>query len=381
MKNIILNLFLVLSFGACQTRPTVVRNDGVSEAHRFDYAAPPVWNASMQTIKQHLVNLEPYIFDNTQFAAKEKRKYIAKEIHGMAAASKNIKHDPAIESKDPTVKFVAEQFSEEMQDADENFTAGRIEFTRWQLMKATRYCLECHTRTRDGSEIRSASNNPPYIKTLPPPDQMEVLIAFRQFEPAFDLAIESLSKYKSSDKTTFSVERLSRMGLLVAVQYMQNRDKALQLVEVIERNKELPSYLNDSSRLWKKSIDKWNPNERLETLVSFREITKLDLSEIESMRLIPALLRHMKNPLSSEELGETLYLTGNSYDNLAKVSMLSIPEKYFELCITKAPQSTWAKKCYDRYEELTELGYTGSSGVHVPKKVRDHLSELKRLML
>ena len=383
MKNIILNLFLVLSFGACQSRPTVVRNDGLSETHRLDYASPPVWNSNMQDIKQHLVNLEPYIFDSTKFSAQEKRKYIAKEIHNMSAASKNVKHDPAIHSKDPTVKFVAEQFSEELQDADENFNAGRVEFTRWQMMQVTRYCMECHTRTREGSEIRSTVDNPPYIKTLSLLDQMEVMIAFRQFDPAFSLAIESLGKYKSTEKTTdktnISVERMARMGLLVAVQFMQNREKAIQLVEVIDRNKELPSYMADSTRLWKKSIEKWDPNQRLDSLVALREVSKLEISDIESMRSVPALLRYMENTTSTDELAETLFLTGNSYDKLAKVSMLSLPEKYFELCITKAPQTTWAKKCYDRYEELTELGYSGSSGVHVPKKVRDHLGELKRL--
>jgi len=380
LQNSIFILILISGIVSCQSRPTVVANNGLTENNRLEFAEPPIWNSSMQRMKQHMSNLEPYTFNREEFKKPENRKYLARELHSLAEASKDVKHDPLVNSKDPTVRFVAEQFSTEMHEAEENFNMGMTEFTRWQLLRATKYCLECHTRMNDGMVQRSAKANPPYVKTLPPNDQIELMIAFRQFQPAFDFVLETINKIKSQKDYNFSVDRLARLGLLVAVQQMQDRNQALRLVEAIERNKALPEYLKESSQRWKKSLDQWDPNQRLETLSAMKAVAKINTSDIESMRLIPALLSHLNQTLSEEETAETLYMIGENYENLSKISMLSLPQNYYELCIVKYPKSKWAKLSFERYEELTILDYSGSSGTHMPKKVRDHLENLKKMI-
>lgn len=380
LQKIVLKAFLVFSFIGCQSRPTVVVSNGLTENNQFEYADPPLWNSSMQKMKQHLLNLEPYTFDRFEFKKPENRRLITRELHSLAEVSKNVKHDPVMNSKDPTVRFVAEQFSGEMREAEENFSMGMAEFTRWQLMRATKYCLECHTRMNDGVVQRSATTNPPYVKTLPPVDQIELMIAFRQFQPAFDFVLETINKIKTQKDYNFNVDRIARLGFLISVQQMEDRNQALRLVDAINKNPGLPAHLKESNQQWRKSLDQWNPNQRLDTMAAMQKLSKDPISDIESMRLIPALLKYLNQAPNDEEFAQALYLIGENYENLSKISTFSLPENYYELCITKFPKSSWAKKSYERFEDLTILGYSGSSGTRIPKRVQDHLDELKELI-
>ena len=49
-------------------------------------------------------------------------------------------------------------------------------------------------------------------------------------------------------------------------------------------------------------------------------------------------------------------------------------------CIVNYPAHPFAEKCYYEFESETVLSYSGSSGTHVPKDVRDDLKELKKLI-
>ena len=49
---------------------------------------------------------------------------------------------------------------------------------------------------------------------------------------------------------------------------------------------------------------------------------------------------------------------------------------YFESCVRSSPHSELAEKCYQRFEQNVYFGYTGSSGTHLPEKVKDQLLAL-----
>ncbi|NJM09967.1 MAG: hypothetical protein HC883_03500 [Bdellovibrionaceae bacterium] len=50
---------------------------------------------------------------------------------------------------------------------------------------------------------------------------------------------------------------------------------------------------------------------------------------------------------------------------------------YYTACIEKVPHSGLAEQCFKAYEESITLGYSGSSGTHIPSAVRKHLNNLK----
>lgn len=371
-------LFCLLTLVSCQSPPTKTNADRGGPEHGF--LPPPVWTASMQNLKQDMIALQQFVFNPTEFEKPENQEFLQKEIHKLAEESKNVKHDPAVFTKDPTVRFVANQFAEELQKADENFKSGWKEYSRWQLAKATSYCLECHTRMRDGPSFNPETSTRNYMTRLPAPSQVEFLIAFRQFDPALKFALETLKVGPQDMKGGIESDRIARLALLVAVQYLQDPERAKEVTRVIDQNKDLPLYLKKSNQLWKKSLSVWEPNDRLNTLPQIRKLKQNRISEIEDMRAIPALLGQLTDGLNREELGEALFLTGESYESLNKVSILSLHENYYESCVRQAAHTKWGAICYQKLSDSVATSYTGSSGTRIPKELKLRIEELKKII-
>jgi hypothetical protein len=76
---------------------------------------------------------------------------------------------------------------------------------------------------------------------------------------------------------------------------------------------------------------------------------------------------------------EGLFLIGLSYDVLQDLGLWSLHEMYYQACIEKQPHSRLAQRCFERYKDSIILGYSGSSGMHIPGAVQVDLSRLQAL--
>lgn len=378
MKTKLFIFCSILALIACQAKPTKTNLQLGGPEQGF--APPPMWNSSMQALQKEMFMLEPYIFDSKKFSDPQNKEFLSKEIHNLADDAKNVKHDPLVILKDPTVRFVATQFAEELQKADENFKAGWNEYSRSQLANVTSFCLECHTRLREGPAFNPHDSVRPYIHTLAVADQIEFMIAFRQFEPALKLALENLKQIQTDQKLSFETDRVARLAMLLTVQYLNDPDKTKEVIRLIENNPSMPTYLKQANKLWKKSVAQWNPNDTFEVLPKIRNLLNKRISEVEDMRAIPALLKLLTEGLSRDELGEALLLTGESYESLHKISILSLHDHYYEACVRQAPHTKWAKICFAKLSESVTLSYTGSSGTRIPKDIKNRLDELKNVV-
>ncbi|MFZ3230995.1 MAG: hypothetical protein WA160_12375 [Pseudobdellovibrio sp.] len=315
------------------------------------FRPPPVWNESMQSLKKNLLSLQPYIFNKEKFNNVESKNFLIKEIHDLAQEAKNIRHDPMVSSKDPTVRFVSIQFAEELQKADLNFNTGYAELSRSRLVKVTGYCIECHARLKDGPEFNFQGSEQAYLKQLAVTDQVEFMIAFRQFDSAFNLVITTIKEIQQKKTENFETNRLAQLGLIIAVQYKQDAIMAARITDAIQKNKFLPEFLKRKNLQWKKSLAAWTLNDSLRTLPDVQNLLKLHYSEIEDMRAITALLRILSDDLNEEQLGEALMLTGESYEKINSIYKLSLHENYYESCVRKAPKTKWAELCFNKLNE------------------------------
>lgn len=368
-------LFLILFLMACNYQP--IKSDSVSIQPAF--TAVPVLTVSMQNLKKSLETLEPFIFDKKRFNDPKSKSFLATEIHKLANESSEVKHSPNILSKDPTVRFVAVQFAEELQRADENFSTGWQEYSRSQLVNVTSYCIECHTRLKDGPEFNSRKSSDSYMKKLAVQDRIELMIAFRQYDPALSLVLETLKSIHPLSPVDIDAEQIARLGLLIAVQYKQDITNAMRLSVIVEKNKSFPVFLQEKSKEWKSSLAQWNPTENLQSLPAIKKIIHQRKSEIEDMRSIAALLRYLTTDLSDDELGEALLLTGESYESLNKISLVTLHENYYESCVRRVPHTKWGKLCFNKLNESVTFGYTGSSGTHIPVEIQKRMQNLKKL--
>ncbi len=81
------------------------------------------------------------------------------------------------------------------------------------------------------------------------------------------------------------------------------------------------------------------------------------------MRAIPALLRLLTEGQNRSKLGESLFLTGESYES----------------CVRKAPRTKWAQLCFDKLSNSVALNYSGSGGTRIPRDIKNRMEELQKV--
>jgi hypothetical protein len=81
----------------------------------------------------------------------------------------------------------------------------------------------------------------------------------------------------------------------------------------------------------------------------------------------------------SPDVAKALLLLGTCYETLQAPELWSVHELYYEACIRKSPYTQIAESCYDKYEQSVFFGYSGSSGLSLPKEAKKHLKVLKKL--
>jgi hypothetical protein len=366
------SLLLVLALG-CQSSPKDAASANGSSGQ-------PAWTANMVQLREALLRIEPYLVDEKKFGSEENEQLLKKEIGQLAELTKNVTHNPTLVSRDPTVRFVASQFSQDIQRSVESFDQGKKEFSRYQLMKVTGYCIECHTRTQQGPQYDGPAQNK-NLQSLSRFQKAEYLISARYFDEALKLLEEEVVSPNAG--VGFSrMERSAKYGLMITVQYQQNPNRALEFVKKIETSKTAPFALVEKAKTWEKALRSWK-NEKTKPgasqgIEAYRKLAMKKGSDVDQMRALAGLLPRLATDLKPDELGESLYLVGICYEGLSDLSLFSLHENYYESCVRSVSHTPWAKKCYDKLEESIRFGYSGSGGTHIPVEVQLYLDSLKK---
>jgi len=191
------------------------------------------------------------------------------------------------------------------------------------------------------------------------------------------------------------VDKAIRYSLAISVKFKRDPKKSLQLVRLVLENEKAPFYLKQNAQSWKMAIEVWSKEKARsrqtagDILATVRDLLrKADETTSSSMdkggdiyylRALSELHLLMTQQLPPQQIGETLYLTGVSYEAVKDLSIWTLHENYFESCIRTVPKTDWAKKCYKRLEESIYFGYTGSSGTNIPADVQMRLQSLQKL--
>jgi len=346
---------------------------------------------SMVHLKSELDSLLPYVVKPQSFHAEKNKPVIQEKITKLRNIAKNVTHQPALSNQDPLFQFMSSNFNEEIERSWQAFQNGHQEFARLNLLGVSAYCIECHTRTQSGPALNTG-----FIKSawneMRPVDQINYLVATRQFDEAYAKILTVLQQGLSEQTNVFDLDRTLRLGLLITVRYQQNPDQAIRLMEaILGGKKNYPYYLRSAALAWKIQLEKWknsttpklSPLEQARTLAR-RYINLGDKEryfEIDMLRLQALLHPYLtQNPsIKNEAKAEAYYLLGLSYEVTKDLATWSIHEYYYESCIKQAPHSTWSKSCYEALEKSIYLGYTGSRGTYIPEDVFQKLQDLKKL--
>jgi hypothetical protein len=359
-------------------------------------AEPGTFAGRMQELQETMTRLLPVVADPAQYNAPENKKNIEKDVKRLVILSKNVRHSDSTSAKDPSIDFISKAFTEDLQRIDESLAIGKRDFARYGLMNVTAYCIECHTRTSTGPSFRSPALEQTLSK-LSGLERGEFLLATRQFDAALS-EFSNLIDARLKQKDDYLVlDKAVRYSLSVTVKYMKDPRKSLAIVEKLKKASGVPFYLKQNVLGWETAIKDWMKEpalkdgsveallKRVRQWVQKAQTLQVGMvdrgGDIYFFRALSDLHLILASKLNADQTGESLFLTGYSYESVRDLSTYSLHENYYETCIRKVPHSKWSQRCYKNLEESIYFGFTGSSGVRLPEDEMIHLQELKKLAL
>ncbi len=361
------------------------------------------WKIRMQNMLSDVLTLFPYAFDDTKIIDPASASKLKMSMKSLAKHSSELKKHTAKFTQedglkiDPSFPFIAEAFEREIKSAEYAFRSENSFNPQAQnyLRAAISKCILCHTQSEIGPEIK-LDQFKKHFATLSSSDKFLALAATRQFDEAMDEFAKTLRESKIVKTDQFKIDRDSKAALAIAVRVKKDPKRALSLINEIAESGSVSQTLLKDLKGWKKAVLAWqaetpmelNSDEELFSMAkglidsSRRKERSLDDYENASVSLLRAssylhtLLSSYPNSLLR---AKSYILLASTYDLLPGFNLWEIPDEYLGACIKENPHSEIGEKCFQDYKELVVLGYSGSSGIHIPTDVRKHLEKMKEL--
>lgn len=390
MKRLLIPAALLLSIGCSSSDKQSITSGAAEPGVNSNFTV------SMRELQGAMNDLLPMVVDSKEFNKIENQPKIEEKIKKLVVLSQNVVHNPATDSKDPSVQFISRAFSEDLSRSYESLKLGKRDFARYNLMNVTAYCIECHTRTSTGPSFQSDQLQA-VLKNITGLEKGEFLLSTRQYDAAFAEFGKYIDAHISSPNANiFDLEKAVRYSLAISIKYQKDANKSMALVKKIKAANGVPFYLKQNAIGWEASISEWQKEKPpVSTTQGLLKASRQwvrkgqDLQsdspdrggDIYFLRALSDLHLVLSSKLNSDELGEALFMTGLSYEAVRDLSVWTLHENYYEACIRKVPHSTWSEKCYRRLEQSIYFGFSGSSGLQVPVDMLRKLDDLKFLAL
>lgn len=317
---------------------------------------------------------------------------IAQEInrHGQ-----NLKFD-----KDPVLKFVARDFSADMQSAYLSAKSGNVGVAKSIIRSTSNYCISCHTRNDQGIQ-NTAGFLSVDVGDLKGIERADYFAAVRQFLPALNAYDQVLTSPNFSETNTKEWTTGMKKSLAIAVRVERNPSLTLELISRAFDAKSVPVSFREAALTWRRATKEWRDAEKKESSMAVLDrikearllVRKGQLSIQETWNSEAGLIYFLRassllNDILTKQKGlsdysEALYLSGLSAEALRDVNLWTFDEIYYESCIRAKPHSENSKKCFARYEALqflSESYYVDENTMMAPAQITK-LKQLKELAL
>lgn len=293
----------------------------------------------------------------------------------------------------PSSAVVRRSLVEDSRSALERYQAGQYRASRFSLNLLTENCFGCHSKLPQAkrSVLGKAFVEDPAIRELAPDQQAQLAVVTRQFDKA--LAIyESMFKSASLKPQEIALRGAFEDYLKISIRVYGNFDRPLRTFEAMAQRPDLPRFLVSRLRDWIASLEflrkhapKGDDLDRARSLIRKAKVEQSYPGSREGLvdlvTASGALQRYLAsaNP-DPAKVVEAYYLLGVAEAFISRSHWLSETEFFLETSIRMDPKAPTAQKAFEFLEEYTLLGYSGSSGTHIPANVRATLDELRDLI-
>jgi hypothetical protein len=373
---------------------------GCESAHKSSSDAPAPsttktsgeWSERMQELSQSLSQLLPLVADHRAFNDPAKADLVQKSMSQLKAMAHQVKHQVQKGNKpssDPAFTPIAEMLDEDLARAIVAYQSGNRDYARLTLRESMSYCIQCHTQAAGGPDFSGRGGLSVNTDNFSPLARGDYYAATRQFDDALKAYLNGVKDRQYAKDDLFAWEKAARSALALSVRYKESPSQAREVVKAIQGNPQTPPSLKDSARAWLQSIEKWErekePDSRLERADRLlKEAERRASSATERgqdllyLRASADLHQWLaSHPEPNAARAKALLMAGKAAEASRDMNFWTLHERYYEMCINTLPNSVMARECYSNLEESVKLGYTGSSGVHMPREEVERLKNLR----
>lgn len=358
------------------------------------------WSNKMQELSAALNKLLPFVSDSKEF----NNPAHSAEIDDATTRLKKLSHQVRNLDKpaaDPAYDSIAKMLDDDLARAISALHSGNRDYARLTIRESIGYCIQCHTQAANGPSFPKLELGFEPSK-LSPLGQGDYYAATRQFDSALTAYRKGIEDPAYAKKDIFAWERAARSGLAIAVRFNESPKDSKKIARAIARNQSAPQSLKIAAGSWIKAIDRWAKETPLKPSVSqaggpellaraerlMKEADAQADNENEhgqdilylraSSDLHKWLASHPGKPDEADaSRARALYLAGRAAEASRELNFWTLHERYYEMCIEAMPHSDQAKECFKKLNDSVLMGYTGSSGLHLPPEETARLGRLK----
>lgn len=348
----------------------------------------------MEQFLLQLVSLKKYFVSEDKFVDPKNSIEISSHLKEFADLAKQTKHDPRLNQEN--FKFSRHVLQDHITDTERVFRLGNKSYARWKLASTVSVCMSCHSQMPAANRSFGEFGNFKIFSSEF--DQAEFLFATRAFDKSFELYDKIIDGYPKNKFQPEQVETSLERQLAYFSRIKRDPKEALVRMKAHQKNKELPEYLRRNVAAWISQFENWDKQAVFDLKTATdQQVIDFAKSNIEAkwnskmmgasnpklvtfLRVSGVLFEYLQTHPQSKAVPEVLYWLSICDRSINNTVFYSLADLYLRECIVNYPAQPIAKKCYKEFEEETILGYTGSSGTHLPAEVRADLDRLKKLV-
>ena len=345
---------------------------------------------TMDRIFEAISQLLPASLDQQRFADPAGRDTLLHWMDVLVDSAGELREHAS--GRDPGFEFLAMSLVSDVRQIRRRYSRGRYEESRFFLGHLTETCVACHSRLPSAdfplAEKLLASID---LSQLTPTEKTRLQVATRQFDAAL-VTFEAIFRDPAvlpahMDMSGYFVDYLSTV-----LRVKQDLARASRALSGVLARADTSHYLKRNLRTWIRSLDTLAAQgeqevslERGRVLIakaqSLNEFAADQEGLVYNLMASSVLHRYVDGVAEpGPKLAEAYYLLGVADAGSRRTFWVSQAEFYFETAIRADPKSATAEKAYALLEEYIVLGYSGSSGVHIPPDVQATLDSLRALI-
>lgn len=356
--------------------------------------AEPTWSGQMQNMAQGVKQLMPFLYSREAFNDPKNHAKIVKYLSEFSESSQHVKPDMGKKylGDDLLVDYALSNLQESLTRALRSFESGQLDYSRSVAKASLNYCFQCHSVTHEGSSAAWDLDQLQQLN-LAPLEKADLLVATRKYDKALTYMEGLLSSEDFLKNYAFDFESLLRRYLALIIRVENAPTRALKELNKILNHGDTPHYIVEQAEGWRASLATWQKERKpdLKTAsalfaqvekhyaraAGIQHYEKDHAGDVEYLRATELLHQGMKLLKAPSDKAHALFLLGRAYEVLDELGSWNLHETYYEACIDTDPSGSLASRCYGRLEASLIMGYSGSSGTHLPTEEKERLKRLK----